>query len=406
MARPTAEDATPVLVLGSGVTALGVCRVLGESEIPAHLVSADRDFARWSRWAHPIEFGGVESPDPDLLESFLEPLPFERAVLIACSDTWVRAVAGLSSEIRDRFPASVPSADTVHVLTDKGQLSEVLQRLGVPMPETVTLQGPQDLDDLSDGELALRFLKPRDSQAFSQHFRKKAFSIRNRSDARQLLEETQRVGLGIIAQEYIPGPTTNQHYIDGFIDRSGTLRALFARQKMFMYPIDFGNSTLMVSESLDSVRSAVSDLLRLLADLSYRGIFSAEFKLDERDGRFKLLEVNARPWWFIEFASRAGVNIPVLAYEDALGLDVVSIEDYEVNKKHMLAPQHLRALLALRKEHKVTVRSWLGSTWGASDAISRWSDPLPAVAMAAGYVREGFSRSWGHRSRMTTGSGG
>jgi D-aspartate ligase len=327
-------------------------------------------------------------------------------VLIPCSDMWVRAVAGLRSGTRERFPTSVPPSDTVDVLTDKGQLSGVLKRLGVPMPETVTLQQPQDLDNLSDLELALRFLKPRDSQAFSQHFRKKAFSIRNRSDARQLLEETQRAGLGIVAQEYIPGPTTNQHYIDGFIDRSGNLRALFARQKVFMYPIDFGNSTLMVSEHLDSVKPAVSDLLRLLIDLSYRGIFSAEFKLDERDGYFKLLEVNARPWWFIEFASRAGVNIPMLAYEDALGLDMVSIKDYEVNKKHMLAPQHLRALLALRKEHKVTVRSWLRSTWGASDAVFRWSDPVPGVVMAAGYVREGFSFWRGRHRRMTAGSGG
>jgi len=47
-------------------------------------------------------------------------------------------------------------------------------------------------------------------------------------------------------------------------------------------------------------------------------VFSAEFKFDERDGLFKILEVNARPWWYVDFAARCGVDVCRMAYRDAL----------------------------------------------------------------------------------------
>ena len=53
--------------------------------------------------------------------------------------------------------------------------------------------------------------------------------------------------------------------------------------------------------------------------VSYRGIFSAEFKCDDRDGFFKILEVNARPWWYVEAAACAGMDVCSMAYHDALG---------------------------------------------------------------------------------------
>ncbi len=86
-----------------------------------------------------------------------------------------------------------------------------------------------------------------------------------------------------------------------------------------MFPLDFGNSTCMVSVAADEVAPAVASVERLLAHVGYRGIFSAEFKYDERDGLFKILEVNARPWWYVEFTARCGVDVCTLAYRDALG---------------------------------------------------------------------------------------
>ena len=67
------------------------------------------------------------------------------------------------------------------------------------------------------------------------------------------------------------------------------------------------------------VASAAGSLERLLRGIDYRGVFSAEFKHDERDGLFKILEVNARPWWFAGFAASCGLDVCDMSYRDALG---------------------------------------------------------------------------------------
>jgi predicted ATP-grasp superfamily ATP-dependent carboligase len=392
--RATGTDySTPVLVLGSGVTALGVCRTLGRARIPNYLVNADRDFANRSRWVDPLQVVATESADVAALVDLLSDLELERAVLMPCSDRWSNAVAGLPDSMGLRFPASVSTGRAVEVLTDKNQLREYLEYLEVPGPRTIPVHGPEDLAGISDEEIPGFFLKPRDSQSFSRRFRRKAFTVTDRADAIRRLQEMSEVGLEAVFQEYVVGPMDAHYFIDGFVDRYGQVKALFARRRLLMFPVDFGNSTLMVSVPLDEIMPAVESLRRLLAGLDYRGIFNAEFKRDERDGLYKLLEVNVRPWWFVEFAALSGVDVVTMAYLDALDREVEPVLDYEPGLRHMMFAQHLRALLALRPEGRLTLQQWLRESRGASDAVFRWNDPMPGVGLSIEYLKKALKRS-------------
>ncbi len=383
---------TPVLVLGGGVTALGLCRTLGRAGIPNYLINSDGDFANLSRWVQPINVAATESADVTGLIQLLGSLDFERAVLMPCSDQWSNAVAGLPPDLRSRFPASVSSGHAVEVLTDKDRLRECLERLHIPGPRTIPLHDDRDLDLAGEG-ISGYFLKPRDSQSFSRHFRRKAFKVSDREDASARFAEMKQAGFEAVLQEYVTGPMDAHYFVDGFVDRTGTIKALFARRRLLMHPIDFGNSTLMVSVPLEEVSQAIEGLRAILADLDYRGIFSAEFKRDDRDGVFKLLEVNVRPWWFVEFAAIAGVDVCSMAYRDALNLDVDPIFSYEYGLRHMMFSHHLRALLKLHRTGALTVKGWLRESRGAGDAVFRWSDPMPFLGLTAEYMRKAWARS-------------
>ena len=149
-----------------------------------------------------------------------------------------------------------------------------------------------------------------------------------------------------------------------------------------MFPPDFGNSTLTVSIPRDDVASAVASVTRLVEGIGYRGIFSAEFKLDSRDNEFKILEVNSRPWWYIGFAAHCGVDVATMAYRDALGLPVEDVESYAVGERCVLLSQDIRAYLHARKHETAPglgdwVRSWLGAT----PTVLALDDPLPALTV-------------------------
>ena len=315
---------TPVetLVLGTGITALGALRSLARKGLPARVAS---DWPFLYRLSRSCRLAPVIQAS---LPAYLNALPLEGAVLIPCSDRWAREVAGLGNETRDRFPSSLPPIPVLDRFLDKGLFSRALEEQDVPHPRTIIVDAALKVDHLD--ALDRFFVKPRNSQLFHKHFGVKAFLSESGSDLADKVMLAQESGLEVMLQEYVPGPASNHYFVDGFIDVRGEVRALFARRRLRMHPPNFGNSSYMVSIPRAEVAQAVNDLIRLLTAEGYRGIFSAEFKKDERDGVFKILEVNARPWWFVEFAAKCGMDVVEMAYRDALGEPVKEGSDYRV----------------------------------------------------------------------------
>ena len=130
----------------------------------------------------------------------------------------------------------------------------------------------------------------------------------------------------------------------------------------------------------------------LLRHLRYRGIFSAEFKRDDRTGVFNLIEVNARPWWYVEFAARCGVNVCALALDDALGEPVQTITQYEVGRRCVFPYYDFEAVRAEFAEGKLGGLDWARSWIGAYQPVFRWSDPWPALSESATLLFQRFRR--------------
>jgi predicted ATP-grasp superfamily ATP-dependent carboligase len=367
-----------------------VLRALSETNADVvTLPDVDR-VTRRSRWfrAGPNTLSGIK---PDALPQALESLPVP-TVLMACSDLWVRTVAALPAEIRIRYPASVAPVEALDILVDKARFAGTLDRLGLPHPATRLMKSVQDLDVISDKVLQSSFLKPVHSQQFFARFGVKAFRIADRSNARERLAECIDAGFQMMLQEYVPGPPTNHYFVDGFVDRDGVVRALFARRRLRMSPPDFGNSTMMISVPVSDTGDAVPTLRTLLADIDYRGIFSAEFKRDARGGDFKLIEVNARPWWYVEFAARCGVNVCQMAIHDGLGEPVETISEYAVGRRCVFPYYDLRAVRAELSAGRLGLVGWASSWLGAYQPVFRWSDPLPAIAEVATLIGQRLRR--------------
>jgi D-aspartate ligase len=370
-----ADQTPPALIFGSGITALGVMRILGRRGIPAYLVSTDSEFVSDSRWFNP-----APAFVPGMaLDQYLAGLPFPVAVPIPCSDHWALQLAGLSGPLAQRFPTSLSPVSVIEQLLDKGRFAKALERAKVPHPLTVFLDGPDALAAVPESAFALAFLKPRDSQAFFARYGVKGFWVRSRAEAAARLEELEREKLAVLFQEYVPGPANHHYLIDGFVDRGGRVTATLARRRLRMYPVDFGNSSFMVSVARADAAPAIESVTRLLTGMSYRGVFSAEFKVDERDGVFKILEVNARPWWYVEFAARCGVDVVALAYDDALGRPSSQVGEYAVGKRLVYPYYDYFACRELVRRGQLTLGAWVHDWIGAWQPVFEWDDPMPVV---------------------------
>ena len=392
--RHPAAHASPALVFGADITALAVVRALGRNGVPAYVAGERTGLVDRSRWYRRAPGAPIrEDGDVDALTRYLAELPFERAVAFPCTDMWAVALAAQPAETTDRFPASIAAPPALGTLVDKARFAAAAERLGVPIPRTVHAAGPHDLGELEDADLTALFFKPVDSQAFSRRFGVKAMRARGRFEAIEVLDRVAGAGLEVLLQEYVPGPTTDHIFIDGYVDQGGTMRGCLAYRRLRMHPPEFGNSTMAVTIPLAEVAAAHESLLRLFDGLDYSGLFDAEFKHDSRDGEFKLLEVNARPWWNLEIAGAAGLDLCGIAYRDALGLPLPRSTGYRVGRTWVHPLPDLRAWGAARRHGAPVGPHPLRAFFGGANAIFSRDDPRPAAGELVRLARH--AAAWG-----------
>jgi predicted ATP-grasp superfamily ATP-dependent carboligase len=118
---------------------------------------------------------------------------------------------------------------------------------------------------------------------------------------------------------------------------------------------------------------------RLLAGTGYSGLAEVEFMHDPRHGRFELLEVNARIWGWQSIARRAGVDLPFLAYAQALR-QVTTPGISQVGVKWIRLITDTPTALGEMREGRLSFSQYVRSLRGKKEfAVLSASDPLPFV---------------------------
>jgi predicted ATP-grasp superfamily ATP-dependent carboligase len=131
-----------------------------------------------------------------------------------------------------------------------------------------------------------------------------------------------------------------------------------------MWPPTFGNSTACVSIPLSKAKIMKKIIIDYLHSIRFHGIFSVEFKVDSRDKTAKILEVNARSWWYNSFPAECGINIIYIAYLDAIGKHVQPQEKYRSNVKLLYILQDIYSSFVMFTNHTLHPVEWISSIKG------------------------------------------
>jgi D-aspartate ligase len=303
----------PAYVLGGYEAGLAVVRSLGRAGVPVvSVVSSEREPARHSR--HPR--ATVVAPDPanapaDHVE-VLHRLADEHGpgVVIPTTDESLEAVAAHHDALASRHRVACPADLVAQRFLDKRLTGEVAAQVGVEAPRSVV---PADEADLAACLEGLRYpclVKPRESYRYNRAFGIKMKRVHTPDELRAAWGEAHELGISTMVQELIPGPETggvnyNVYMVDGEPCVELTSR------KLRLSPPDFGYPCAVVTARVPEV---VEPGRRIVRGLGLDGFANVEFKQDERDGRYKLMEVNGRPNMSGALAVRCGVDFPLLTY--------------------------------------------------------------------------------------------
>jgi D-aspartate ligase len=83
------------------------------------------------------------------------------------------------------------------------------------------------------------------------------------------------------------------------------------------HPPEFGRASTYVEAIELPILETLSE--RFLRAINYYGLVELEYKLDPRDGQYRLLDVNGRTWGYHTLGSGAGVDFPYLLFADQMG---------------------------------------------------------------------------------------
>ncbi len=381
--KPTA------FVLGLTTGGLAAMRSLGRAGIP--VVGLD-----WWLGDARTRYGVIRRcPAPDCPEELLaflirqaEGLE-ERGVLLPARDYFVELLGAHQQELRPYFRFHAIPEPVRRAAVDKRRQYEAAQALGVPCPKTSFPQTAEELADIEDRLEYPAFLKPVHSHRWRSSFKHKGILVHNRRQLREGFQAAQKAGYPVLAQEVIPGPDSNIFNLCTCIDSADRVLAAVVVRKLRQWPVHFGEGSLVYSvEEPEVVRLG----LRYAQGLGFQGMGAVEFKRDERDGVYKLMELNPRLWSHVQLAIDCGANIPLLAYLDLAGEKPEPRLAYRQGVKWLRLSYDLRSFLWSFRHEGLSPWSWVRSLWGVSShAYFAWDDPGPLAGKLADSLRGGLA---------------
>jgi predicted ATP-grasp superfamily ATP-dependent carboligase len=348
------------------------------------VIDDEHSISRYSRYVvGSVRVGELrdEQTTVDVLLRTTDRYGLDGWVVFPTREETVAALSRHREQLQERLRVPTPRWDVVRWAWDKRNTYSRAAELDIPVPRTWTLRGSQDLGAV-DGDPPYA-IKPAIKEHFLYATRRKAW----RADTRQELEArvreaSQLIGRDeVIVQELIPGPGEAQVAYCAFF-KDGEARASMTVCRQRQHPADFGRASTFVQtiERPDLVEPSE----RFLRAIDYYGLVEMEYKHDARDGRAKLLDVNARTWGYHSLGQLAGVDFPFHLYADQVGLAPPDAGRAAPGKCWIrLATDVPMAAIDLRRG-SLDWRAYLRSVRAARiESVLSRDDPLPGLAEVA-----------------------
>jgi predicted ATP-grasp superfamily ATP-dependent carboligase len=322
MARPRLTEGIGALVIGGDHPGLAIARSLGKRGIPVYILEDQLSISSYSRYVSRVLRAKDLRNAQKTVDSVLEAghrHGLRDWVLFPTRDETVMAFSLHRERLTEFFRVTTPVWDTTRWAWDKRNTYWLAEHLGIPAPRTRTLQSLDELPSLYS-QLPLA-IKPAIKENFFYATGAKAWRADTAGQLRRLFRAAARKieSSEIMIQEIIPGDGDCQVSYCTFF-RDGASHSSLVAKRMRQHPREFGRAATYV-ETVDLPE--VEELgERFLKAIDFYGIAEIEFKRDPRDGRYKILDVNARAWGFHALGQAAGVDFPYLLFADQLGCPV------------------------------------------------------------------------------------
>ncbi len=318
------------ILLGSDINAYGMARAFHEAYGLTSLAIAHFQLSP-TKFSDIVDVTIVEHfDDPKVFRAYMLQLgqkmktahPDVTLLVIPCGDVYANLLSQFGEEMRRYFVFNTLAPALNRQLSYKNTFYETCERHGLPYPKTkvITEEGVarHDYRDLPfDFPVAM---KPVDSAAWlgiDFPGRKKAFIIDTPEELDTLINRSYQAGYhaAMVIQDFIPGDDSRMRVLNAYVDRHHHVRMMFLGHPLLEDPTPeaVGNYAAIIPDYNEQLFDTIK---RFLEDIKYEGVANFDMKYDERDGGYKLFEINLRQGRSSYFVTLNGYNLARYFVED------------------------------------------------------------------------------------------
>lgn len=391
----------PVLILGGEANALSVIRDLHACGVKVYAVGEADNFIRHSRYCEWIDLPGSDSVEEVWADFLLSDASefLTGALVLACSDAGVRVLIRHQAELREKFLLDECNPAAQLTMLDKLATYKCARAAGVDTPLFWEISGREDAEALRDQLVFPLLIKPRLSHVFEARFGRKHITVNSFVELMTSLGALAGEKANVLLMELIPGGDDQLCSYFTYLDEQSRPLFHFTKRVIRRYPTGMGGACY---HRTDWIPQIVEPATRLFAHAGLRGLGNVEFKQDPRDGKFKLIECNARFNGSNALVSESGCRLAQFVYRRATGGALPEMDHFRYGLRQWDPMRDFFAFIERRRSGQLTLRQWLRSVmhW-QTFAYFQWSDPLPALSR----LLRPLKRRLGGRHGGSTGKG-
>ena len=358
-------------MLGGHIQSLGILRIFGREGIQGIIIDdTPINLARHSRYCTSF----YHKSDDRLLQFLLnlgEKKRYENWIIFPSNDFHVKLLSMNKNILEKVFIVGTDKWEVIKHFYNKKATYKLASNVDIPIAATYFPDNESDIDNIQIEYPCI--VKPAVMHEFYRRVKRKVFVCRDKRELKKYYLKALQVipAWQVIIQEIIKGPSRNQ-FSACFLFLNGKTFIHLVACRMRQHPLDFGNATTYAETVNIPILREYGE--RILKTSNFNGVCEVEFKLDERDNRYKLLEVNTRTWKWHTIANKAKTPFLKTYYDYLNGEGIEPINGYQTASfSHPLTdfPTQLRLLVKGAKYWKRKIFPVECAVW-AHDDMKPW----------------------------------
>lgn len=355
---------------------IAIIRSFGKRGIP--VVAADSEIVSTGFFSRYVS-KRIVYPDPEINEQgFIAKIlqtaqKYKVQMIIPVRDKSLKAIVKHKSLFLEHN-IIIPTAnyDLISNMQNKAKTLALAKKIGLDIPKTY-----ESADICNIGEFPI-LLKPLESSG--------GRGIKLCKNKKELELNLKEKNDYFFAQEVLPVGGKEIGYY-ALCDKNSNIVAYTVQERIRSYPISGGPSTFRKTIHNEDIAKLGEKLLK---SLKWQGVAMVEFKIDNRDNKPKLIEVNPRFWGSLALSISAGVDFPYLLYQVYKNEQNIEKPRYKENIKcRWLLPGDILWFLSAPKSW-TNIKAFFDFKNTHYDIINL-NDPLPILGVFLAAITYLFS---------------